>query len=122
MGWDAAAAADLAMRDWALTAAQSAAIVVTVCSGIRFLGLEQLQDGICVTSHPDGVAVMEDAAPGATIRTDRIVFDNGHVVAASGLNGGLEAALHLVGRILGSTRAQEAARLIEYTPLETPSW
>lgn len=41
-------------------------------------------------------------------------MDNGTVVLSAGVSAGMDAALHVVGKLLGDERAKEAAGLMEY--------
>ena len=103
---------------WLESAVRACDLVLTLCSGIRLLAAVKGTEGLTATTHPDGMEIMQEAAPGATIIEDRVVWVNDGVIAGSGLNGGLEAALEVVRRFHGLELAQQAARRIEYEPLE----
>ena len=40
--------------------------------------------------------------------------DNGRIITAAGISAGIDAALHVVGRLLGTPVAEETARYMEY--------
>jgi transcriptional regulator GlxA family with amidase domain len=41
--------------------------------------------------------------------------DNGKIITAAGVSAGIDAALHVVGRLVGPEVAENTARYMEYT-------
>jgi transcriptional regulator GlxA family with amidase domain len=48
------------------------------------------------------------------VRENRRFVDNGKIVTAAGVSAGIDAALHVVDRLLGRDVAQKTARYMEY--------
>jgi transcriptional regulator GlxA family with amidase domain len=53
-------------------------------------------------------------APRATIREGVRYLDNGQVVLSAGIAAGIDAALHVIGKLLGQDRADKTARHMEF--------
>ena len=51
------------------------------------------------------------------------MVDNGKLVTAAGVSAGIDASLHVVGRLLGEQAAKDTARYMEYKwePEKTPA-
>ena len=48
-------------------------------------------------------------------------MDNGRIVTTAGVSAGIDGALHIVERMLGTTEAKETAHYMEYRWEPTPS-
>ncbi len=100
--------------DWIQTAAASAGLVVSVCTGSLVLAKLGLLDGLRVTTHHQLFGLLAELAPSATLERGARFTDNGRICTAAGVSAGLDLSLHLVGRLLGEAAAAETARYIEY--------
>jgi transcriptional regulator GlxA family with amidase domain len=100
--------------DWILRVSGAAEITFSVCTGALLLGKVGLLDGRRATTHAAAFPELAQAAPRATLAPGEKVVDNGRVVTSAGISAGIEAALHLVGRLLGRAHAEETARYMEY--------
>jgi transcriptional regulator GlxA family with amidase domain len=100
--------------DWILRASAAGEITFSVCTGALLLGRAGLLDGQRATTHFAAFRELAEAAPRALLAVDEKVVDNGRIVTSAGISAGIEAALYLVGRLLGLTYAIEAARYMEY--------
>ena len=53
-------------------------------------------------------------APNTRVYEDRRFVDNGKVITSAGVSAGIDAALHVVARLLGDAAARDTARYMEY--------
>jgi len=98
---------------WIQDAAQSAEVVLGVCTGSELLASAGLLDGIEATGNAGALRRIQDEAPKAKIVGSRVV-DAGKIVTSGGLSAGIDGALHVVEKIYGAGIAQFTARAIEY--------
>ncbi len=104
-----------ATMDWVRTTSQSAEITLSVCTGSLVLAAAGLLDGLEATTWHDAIDRLREAAPRTRVRPDKRVVDNGRIITAAGVSAGIDAAIHLVARLLGQPAAHDTARYIEYT-------
>lgn len=97
-------------------AADAGAIVLTVCSGAFLAGAAGLLDGRKCTTHWRYVDQLAEQFPLATVDPDVLFVDAGNVITSAGTAAGIDAALHLVRRELGSTVANAIARRMVVPP------
>ena len=103
-----------AKLEWIRTAAASAQIVMSVCTGAFHLARSGLLDGKRATTHHLYVDDFAAAFPKVeAVRTRRWV-DNGKFITAGGLTSGIDAALHVVARLKGEEVAQATADYMEH--------
>ena len=100
--------------DWLRREAGGAELVLSVCTGALLLGKAGLLDGLDVTTHHSAFDLLREVAPLARLREGERFLDNGRIVVAAGVSAGLDMALHVVERLLGSELAEEAAAYMEY--------
>ncbi|MEV7098461.1 DJ-1/PfpI family protein [Amycolatopsis sp. NPDC051045] len=98
---------------WLRTAAESAELVTSVCTGSLILGAAGLLEGRQATTH----WMFRDllAGLGATPVARRWVED-GPVITAAGVSAGIDLALHLAERLAGRQVATNIQFAIEYDP------
>ena len=100
--------------DWVRQSAESAELVLSVCTGSLILGKAGLLDGLAATTHYMAIDGMRQAAPNTEIRpADRFV-DNGKIITSAGISAGIDMSLYVVGRLLGKDVADETARYMQY--------
>ncbi|WP_225728685.1 MULTISPECIES: helix-turn-helix domain-containing protein [unclassified Nocardia] len=97
-------------------AADAGAIVLTVCSGAFLAGHAGLLDGQKVTTHWRYVDKLTEQFPLATVDPDVLFVDSGNLITSAGTAAGIDAALHLVRRELGSSVANAIARRMVVPP------
>ena len=90
--------------------------VLSVCTGALLLAKAGLLDGITATTHHLAIDALRQMAPHTTVRSDVRFTDHGHILTSGGISAGIDASLHLVGKIHGPAAAQETASYMEYTP------
>ena len=100
--------------DWIAKAAGEAEIVLSVCTGALLLGKAKLLDGLAATTHHGALDLLREVAPTADVRGDQRIVDNGRFVISAGISAGIDAALHVVSRLLGEDTAAETAAYMEY--------
>jgi transcriptional regulator GlxA family with amidase domain len=100
--------------DWVRRQAESAELVLSVCTGALVLGRAGLLDELDATTHHAAMDELREAAPRARLRPGARVVDNGGVILSAGVSAGIDMALHVVGRLLGREAAAETATYMEY--------
>ncbi len=103
-----------ALVGWIGQAAVKAEIVLSVCTGALLLAKAGLLDGLVATTHHGAIDLLRQIAPKTMIREGVRFADNGQVVLSAGIAAGIDAALHVVGRLLGQEQAQKTASHMEY--------
>lgn len=100
--------------DWIRQTADSAELVLSVCTGALLLGKAGLLDGLEATTHHQGVDLLREIAPAARVHVDRRFVDNGRVITSAGIAAGIDMSLHVVARLLGSDVGRATAAHMEY--------
>jgi transcriptional regulator GlxA family with amidase domain len=100
--------------DWIRSQAAHAEVVLSVCTGALLLARAGLLAGLEVTTHHGALDLLAETAPDAVVRADRRFVDNGRVITSAGISAGIDAALHVVARLLGEAQARETAAYMEY--------
>ncbi len=95
------------------SAAESAEIVASVCTGSLLLGAAGLLDGRKATTHWGFYQVLERL--GATYVADRWVED-GKFIMSAGISAGIDMALHLAARLTDDATARQVQLVLEYDP------
>jgi len=92
------------------------AIVLSFCSGAFMLGAAGLLDGRTSTTHWMYVDVLQAEFPNTFVDESVLYVDNGDVITSAGTSAGIDAALHLVRRELGTEIANRIARRMVVPP------
>ena len=100
--------------DWIRTAAQSAELVLSVCTGALLLGKAGLLDGLDATTHHGAFDVLRQTVPTATVHEHRRFVDNGRIITSAGIAAGIDMSLHVVSRRFGADVAVATAKHMEY--------
>jgi transcriptional regulator GlxA family with amidase domain len=97
---------------WLQVQASEASHVMSVCTGAFLLEKAGLLEGQTVTTT-DGM--IEDLiGPHTKVVYNQRYVDNGKIITTAGLTAGIDGALHLVSKMLGSGVAQSVALNLEY--------
>lgn len=107
-------ASDAATVAWVRRELSKGAIVLSVCTGAMVLAAMHLLDGLTVTTSHSALDLLAKAAPNSTIVRNELFVDNGQIVMASGTITGIDAALHIVARLVGEQRAADEREYLEY--------
>jgi transcriptional regulator GlxA family with amidase domain len=103
-----------AVIEWIKQAANSAELVLSVCTGSLLLAKAGLLDGLAATTHHGSIDLLRSLAPRTTVHDDRRYVDNGRVVCSAGIAAGIDMSLHVVARLCGDDVARKTARQMEY--------
>ena len=102
------------VTDWVRRQSAQAELTLSVCTGALILAKAGLLEGLTATTHHGALDLLRESAPGATVREELRIADNGQVVLSGGISAGIDMSLHVVARLLGRARAEETARHMEY--------
>jgi transcriptional regulator GlxA family with amidase domain len=100
--------------NWISTAAPSAELVLSVCTGALLLGQAGLLDGLEATTHHGALDLLRQTASKTRVHSDRRFVDNGRIICSAGIAAGIDMSLYVVGRLLGEDVAEKTARQMEY--------
>ncbi|WP_189208492.1 MULTISPECIES: helix-turn-helix domain-containing protein [Actinokineospora] len=92
------------------------ATLMSVCSGAFVLAAAGLLDGRACTTHWHHVDRFTERFPDIHLDPDVLFVDDGSIVTSAGTAAGIDAALHLVRRELGSAVATAIARRMVVPP------
>ena len=101
-------------------AAGRAELVLSVCTGALLLGAAGLLRGLAATTHWAAFEELKALDSGAEILPDARIVDNGRIILSAGVSAGIDAALHLVERLVGKEQARAAAAMMQYESACTP--
>jgi transcriptional regulator GlxA family with amidase domain len=99
---------------WVQKSSQASELTLSVCTGSFLLARAGLLDGLTATTHHLALAEFEPLAPQTTIDATKRYVDNGTVITSAGISAGIDMALHVVAKLLGSEQAKETAEYMEY--------
>ncbi|MFF5207524.1 DJ-1/PfpI family protein [Streptosporangium sp. NPDC000396] len=108
-----AAMADERLLERLRTAAATAEVVGSVCTGSLLLAAAGLLEGRRATSH---WAAMEFLAKLGAVPVSERVVEDGPFITAAGVSAGIDMALLLTGRLAGEQMARTVQLMIEYDP------
>jgi len=104
---------DPKMMAWVKARVGAAELTMSVCNGALVLAHAGLLDGLRATSHYGAIAALKKFPRVTVVPAERFV-DNGRIVTTQGVSAGIDGALHVVGRLLGSEQAWSTARYMMY--------
>jgi len=102
------------MLQWLRGHAESAELVLSVCSGALVLAKAGLLNGLEATTHHDALDELRAIDPDIAVDGQKRFIDNGQVIVSAGISAGIDMSLHVVARLLGREQAIETARYMEY--------
>jgi transcriptional regulator GlxA family with amidase domain len=111
------AMSDPLVRDYVRSAAASAELITSVCTGSLILGAVGLLEGRDATTNWFYSGLLENL--GATYHQRRWVED-GNLIMSAGVSAGIDMALHLAARLTDEATARRVQRAIDYDP--RPPW
>jgi transcriptional regulator GlxA family with amidase domain len=103
-----------AMLSFVREANSSAELVLSVCTGALLLGAAGLLKGQAATTHWSAMDELRALPTEAEILPRARIVDNGRLVVSAGVSAGIDAALHIVCRLLGRQQAEATAREMDY--------
>ena len=102
--------------DWVREARRHVPLMASVCTGSLVYAAAGLLTNRPATTHWASLNHLAELDP--TVITDvrsRFV-DDGDLITSAGVSAGIDMALHLVARLVGTDRAREVRRDIQYDP------
>ena len=105
-----------AVLDALRAAHERGAMILTVCSGVAVLAATGLLDGRVAACHWFHAEDLVEKFPQVTWDADVLFVDDGTLITSAGTSAGIDAALHLVRRELGSAVAIGIARRMVVPP------
>ena len=103
-----------ALLEWICRQAESAEAVLSVCTGALLLGRAGLLANLDATTHHLAIDELTAASPSTKVLRGARIVDNGRIITSAGISAGIDAALHVVERLLGHAVAEETAEYMEY--------
>jgi putative intracellular protease/amidase len=110
-----------AVIDWIKRRAPDSELVMSVCTGAFALAEAGLLDGVGATTHWSALDDLQRRSPGTKVQRNVRFVDSGKVVTSAGVSAGIDGALHVVTRLLGTEAARQTARYMEYRWEPEPS-
>ncbi|MFZ1730524.1 MAG: DUF6265 family protein [Bacteroidota bacterium] len=108
--------------DWLQSASEEAEIVMSVCMGAFVLARAGMLDGIEATTHHWGIAKLRRAVPECRVIEGSRFVDSGKIITTAGVTAGIDGALHIVGRLLGTEAARwTASEWMEHPAKDLPA-
>lgn len=101
------------MLDVVRALSASADLTLSVCTGALLLGAAGLLRGLAATTHFGAMDELR-ALDCALVLPDARIVDNGQVITSAGVSAGIDAALHVVAKLIGDAAAAETARYMQY--------
>lgn len=99
---------------WAKAASGEAEIAMSVCNGVFVLANSKLLENKNATTHWGSIRGLRRRVPTATVLENVRFVDNGQVITTAGVSAGIDGALHVVERLLGTPSAKLTAKYMEY--------
>ena len=81
---------------------------------MKRLGAAGLLDGLRATTHHRAMDELAETAPACSIVRGVRYVDSGKIITSAGIATGIDAALHIVSRLISPDTALETARHLEY--------
>lgn len=94
---------------WIRAAAAEAEIVMSVCMGAFLLARAGLLEGIEATTHHWGIERLRQTVPGCNVVSGRRWVECGNIITTAGVTAGIDGALRVVERLLGTDAGRWAA-------------
>jgi transcriptional regulator GlxA family with amidase domain len=103
---------------WIRRAAERADLVMSVCTGAFVLAQTGLLDGKTATTHHGFWDDFETTFPKVRLLRGPRFVEHDHVATAGGLTSGIDLALRVVERFLGTATALATAEYMEHTRIQ----
>ncbi|MBC8154012.1 MAG: DJ-1/PfpI family protein [Bacteroidetes bacterium] len=100
--------------NWVSRTAQTAELVLSVCTGSFILGQAGLLENLSATTHFMAIDDMQVMNRTTTVVAGERYVDNGKIITSAGISAGIDMSLYVVGKLLGKDVADETARYMQY--------
>ena len=102
------------LLEWIRRKAESAEVILSVCTGALLLARAGLLTDLDATTHHGAFDELAQASPSTNVLRGRRIVDNGRILTSAGISAGIDASLYVVSRLLGHAVASETAEYMEY--------
>lgn len=99
---------------WAKVTASEAEIAMSVCNGAFVLADSKLLENKKINTHWTAIRQLRRQIPSATVLENVRFVDSGQIVTTAGISAGIDGALHVVERLMGTPAAKLTAKAMEY--------
>ena len=103
-----------AMLAWIRTAATTADVTMSVCTGAFLLAQTGLLSGKGATTHHNAYTEFAMQFPDVQLQRGARFVEDGNLASSGGLSAGIDLALRVVERYYGRARAAQTADMMEY--------
>jgi putative intracellular protease/amidase len=103
-----------AVLSWLRTQSSKADLTLSVCTGSHILAAGGLLKDLPATTFHTAFDQLAHISPSTKVVRDVRWVDNGKIITSAGLSSGIDAALHVVERLMGEARARTIAMTLEY--------
>ncbi|MCG3118256.1 MAG: hypothetical protein ALAOOOJD_00419 [bacterium] len=107
-------AANADVINWVRESAAHTEIILSVCTGALLLSKAGLLDGKQATTWYGFIDRLQEATPKAKILRNTRFVDNGQIITTAGISAGIDGALRVVTKLLGTEAARATAKYMEY--------
>jgi transcriptional regulator GlxA family with amidase domain len=105
---------DESFMAWVRDTTKDREITLTVCTGAFVPANLGMLDGKDATTHWSAINGLRTEAAKANVKENVRFVDNGSIITTAGVSAGIDGSLHVVGKLLGRTVAEQTARYMEY--------
>lgn len=103
------------ITNWIREVSNDVEILLSVCTGALILAKANLLGGLKVTTNRLAINELKNVVTSSTKIVEEVRYvDNGKIVLSAGISAGMDAALYVVGKLLGEERAINTANIMEY--------
>ncbi|GAB3881742.1 DJ-1/PfpI family protein [Spirosoma agri] len=103
-----------AILNWIRRSAETAELVLSVCTGSLLLAKAGLLESRSATTHYLAIDSLAQLAPTTTILPNERYVDNGTIITSAGISAGIDMSLYTLSKLLGKDVADETARYMQY--------
>lgn len=105
---------DLVLMDWLKTQAESAELVLSVCTGAWMLAQAGLLKGLRATTYHTSFERLQEIEPTLEVVRGVRWVDNGRIVTSAGVSAGIDMSLYVLSKLFDDEQATRTARHMEY--------
>jgi transcriptional regulator GlxA family with amidase domain len=109
-----------ATLDWLRHVSKHAQMLMSVCTGAFVLADTGLLDGLMATTHHSSWDMLESSYPRIHVLRGPRFVEHERIATAGGLTSGIDLALRVVQRYLGTRGAKVTKRYLEYESARSP--
>lgn len=101
-------------REWLIRTADSAATVMSVCTGAFILADMGLLDNMSATTWHGALKSLKKINPSINVVEGVRYTDNGKIITTAGISAGIDGSLYVVAKYFGKHAADAAAAYMDY--------